>query len=90
MKTKVKIYDFGEDQFDRYTVAIIDKDWKSSVLPGTVPMLCISENPTWYAGFSQFTSGKLGKHLGKRIKFENLPKEAQKHVIQRLEENIVY
>jgi len=84
----VAVYDNDGETFDRYTVVFVDKDAKT----GFHDMLGLSSNPTSPQGFSQWTSGQWTKggtnaHLGKRIKFTDLPGNVQKHVFDRLKIN---
>jgi hypothetical protein len=47
-------------------------------------MIGMSEDPTHPQGFSQFTEGQEGEHLGKPIAFETLPENIQKHIEERV------
>ena len=79
---KVKVYDNGGETADRYTVVILDRAWDTK--PGYKAMLGLSDDPTHPQGFSQFTEGQDGPHLGKLIKFTDLPRNVQEHVKDRL------
>ena len=79
--TKVRVYDNGGKTIDRYSVVVEGEDWKSSASSGSVPMLSLSEGGK---GVSQWGDGKEGKHLGRPVKWENLDKETQKHIEDRL------
>jgi hypothetical protein len=76
---KVRVYDGGEEEMDRYTIVIDDKDWQAN--PGRKPMLGCGEGGR---GVSQFTEGVEGAHLGKGIAFKDLSADTQRHVIFRL------
>lgn len=70
------IYDNGGKTLDRYTV-VTDEPEHS----GFVAMLGLSEGGN---GFSQWTAGQAGKHLGKKVKLEDLSEDTQKHIRGRL------
>ena len=79
----IKVYDDERESFDRYTV-VLDE-------PGTkrgrdFTALSLSANPGHPQGVSQFTTAQDGPHLGKRLKFSDLPDNVQKHVIRRFAE----
>ena len=70
------IYDNEGDTLDRYTVFTDQREgdyWEA---------LAIGNDPR---GFSQFTTGQKGAHLGKLITFDDLPELIQQHIINRLE-----
>lgn len=75
----IKCYDNGGKTADRYTVFYMD-------IPETHGFMLVgmSERPFHPHGFGQHSSGTPGRHCGKRIKFEELPKDCQKLVIQDL------
>jgi hypothetical protein len=81
-----RIYDNGGETFDRYTVYYSG--------PGTRERrnmrMCLgmSEDPFSPLGFCQHSSGQVGKHNGKRIKFSQLPIDCQKAVKNDLQEVI--
>lgn len=73
MKIKA-IYDAGEDVLDRYTI-VVNKFFK--VLRSGVRLYdCISASENG-AGVFTWSSCQLGKHLGKKIKLEDLSIELQ-------------
>lgn len=83
------VYDDGKS-IDRYTVYYSRRsDW--GIVRGThsfqmnlypcVGMNCAPFHPQ---GFGQHGSGCLGRHNGKRIRFEDLPADCQKLVMQDL------
>lgn len=93
IKKKIKnddrfaVYDSKGDN-DRYTV--IDLMWcerypvagsKKKYLYDCLGFNNVPTNPSH--GVSQFSSCNMGRHLGKRIKFSQLPRDLQKHVIER-------
>jgi hypothetical protein len=84
-ETRVRVYDSGPDKgMDRYSVVIDGKDWKNTANPGFVPMIGLDEGGR---GISQFSEGKEGKHLGKPVKWEDLSKDTQDHIKQRLSDS---
>jgi len=78
----VKCYDNGGKTFDRYTVVYLDDKYK---VQGKVwyTMLGMSNNP--FEGFGQHCEGQLGKHLGKKIAFDDLPEDCKKLVLIELQ-----
>lgn len=80
---KITVYDNGGKTFDRYTIVLHGKEWAER--GGLTTMLGLSHNPTHPQGFSQWTSGTPGRHLGRKITFSRLPKNIQSHVRARLE-----
>ena len=77
-----KIYDNGGDTADRYTVFTDQHEGQY------YEALCVNDMPTHPSyGFSQFSFGAPGEHLGKEISFDDLPDNVQAHVKQRLDLN---
>lgn len=76
----IAIYDNGGETIDRYTVVF-------SELATTYDheMLGLSDNPHEANGFSQWTHGQNGDHLGTKIDFVDLPENVQKHVKSRMD-----
>ena len=68
---------------DRYTV-VLDRSVSEST-PGYHPMLGLSDDPESPWGFSQFSDGVPGRHLGRRIRFRALPPQVQAHITRRLQ-----
>lgn len=80
---KIKaIYD-NPNSFDRYSVYVDEKQPN-----GLYDCLGLSSEPTAYNGFSQWTSGMLGKHNGKKVSFNSLPENIQEHIKFRLSNDI--
>lgn len=74
----IAIYDNGGETLDRYTFVLNTKhdvDGKYNE--------CLATCSTGLR-FSQFSSCQAGKHLGKKIKMTDIPKELQSHVKNRL------
>lgn len=80
----VDIHDAGEEPADRYTVVF--KDCPVERKPGFYLCVGMSAHPFHPQGFGQHTEAMAGDHLGKRIKFEDLPPDCQKLVLQDLSE----
>jgi hypothetical protein len=76
MKIKA-IYDDGGESLDRYTV-VYDEVEREVFQGGKVVKL--------YQGIGQHCTAMLGRHLGKRIKFEQLPVDCQRLVKRDLAE----
>jgi hypothetical protein len=83
-ETRVRIYDSGEDQIDRYTAIVEGKDWDATASPGFKPSLGFGVGG---GGVSQWGDAKEGKHLGKKVKFTDLDKDSQEHLLKRLRES---
>lgn len=78
------VWDNGGKTVDRYTVAVEpDPDAARSPYLST---LALSSDPTSPQGFSQWTEGLPGPHLGREITWEDLPEHIRAHVAARLKE----
>ena len=77
----VRIYDNGGKTADRYTAVYMDSPERAA---GMFQCVGMSENPFHPQGFGQHSSAMPGKHLGKRIAFEALPKDCQRLVMRDL------
>jgi hypothetical protein len=83
-KDVLSIWDGGEDSgLDRFTVVLDPKEGWDLERGGSHQMIGFADGGR---GISQFTSGKVGKHLGKKIKWNELSKESQSHIIGRLKD----
>ena len=79
--TDVRVYDNGGETFDRYTIVIenpvtLEQSWLGS-----------SQDPFFPSGFGQHLGDEAsgmqeGEHLGRRIKFAELPEKVQQFVRQ--------
>ena len=76
------IYDNEGKTLDRYTIVTDEKQGKF------VAMLGLSAHPTDYNGFSQWSTGTDGPHLGKRVQFEYLTALLQNHIAARVFEPV--
>ena len=89
----LEIRDNGGKTFDRYTVVYedIEPGFVGHQPDGTIApnkilsCLGMSERPFHPQGFGQHSSCQDGKHLGKKIRFEDLPADCQKAVLQDIE-----
>lgn len=71
----IKVYDNLGESFDRYTV--LRTDWPYNRSGTLCQAFGMSDNPTHPQGFGQHTGAQDGPHLGKPIKFEELPSACQ-------------
>jgi len=84
-KSPVNCYDNGGSTFDRYTIVFKKLDER-----GDCVYLAASTYPFHPQGFGQHGSARgridlpTWKHLGKRIRFSELPEDVQKFVNQNL------
>jgi hypothetical protein len=77
----IACYDNGGKTVDRYTVVF---NTKHDVQGKYNECLGLSSNPSDPQGFSQFSGCTLGRHLGKKVAFKDLPENIQKHVEVRI------
>jgi hypothetical protein len=80
----VRIYDNGGKTLDRYTAVYTDMPEANGLF--SARGMC--SNPFSPQGIGCFTSASPGRHLGKRIKFEELPEQCKKLILSDLEETI--
>ena len=73
----IRCYDNGGKTIDRYTVVYMDRPEREA---GLYVAIGASEFPFHPLGFGQHCTAMPGRHLGKRIPFESLPKDVQKMV----------
>lgn len=80
----ITIYDNGGKTLDRYSVVLNNYRRKSTVNGNTVTLYeCLSLNEAGN-GFSQFCEAVKGRHLGKKVNFNELSEATQRHIIERL------
>lgn len=65
------IYDNGGKTFDRYTI-VLDEKWDREGKFNTC--LRMSENPNSHLGYCEHGSCEIGRHLGKKLTINKLPK----------------
>ena len=74
------IWDNKGESYDRYTVIFenIDRELELN------HCLSVSSDPDSIQGYSNFSYGLAGDHLGERVTFEALPEDIQKHIGRRI------
>ena len=77
----IRIYDNNGKTYDRYTVVYMNEPENGFK---TYAARAMNAYPFHPQGFGQYCTAMPGRHLGKRIKFEELPKDCQKLVLQDL------
>ena len=71
----IKCYDNGGETADRYTVVFLDEPEPGK--PGIFACLGMGETPLHPQGVCMSGIAQLGRHLGRVIKFTDLPKDCQ-------------
>ena len=79
--SQTHIYDNGGKTSDRYTAVYIFQPEKA---PNTFSAVGMNDKPFHPMGIGMHCTAMPGQHLGKRIKFEDLPEDCQKVIIQDL------
>ena len=74
----LRIYDNGGKTIDRYTVIYMD----CPEARGLYAARGMNAHPFHPLGFGMFCTAQPGRHLGKRITFDQLPVDCQKVVMQ--------
>ena len=81
-----RIYDTGPaGPFDRYTIAF--KGYRLAGGGMVYPYLASSDNPCHPQGFGLYAESDTfltGKHLGKRVRFEDIPLEVQRFILNSI------
>lgn len=78
----VRIYDAGNSTCDRYTVVYMDEPEMAGGYDNCYSCLAMSSDPFSPLGFCQHSTAMPGRHLGRRIKFTELPQDCQKALLQ--------
>jgi hypothetical protein len=78
---EVRIYDNGGKTLDRYTAVYMDEPENR---PGTFSARAMSRDPFHPQGFGCSTTAMPGRHLGKRIKFNECPPDVRELILQDL------
>lgn len=73
----VLVYDNGGKTFDRFTAVYMDRP---SYHGGAYEARGMSRHPTHPQGYGMYGDAMPGRHLGKRIRFQDLPEECQRLV----------
>ena len=81
-KRSIRCYDNGGKTFDRYSVVFMNEPESH----GLFNSLGMSADPFHPQGFGQHSAAQPGRHLGVRIKFEDLPGDCQKAVANHFKE----
>jgi hypothetical protein len=81
----IAVYDNGGKTADRYTVIFMDEPDLGGGYEGCYSSLGMSADPFHPQGFCQHGPAKPGRHLGRRIAFEDLPADCQKAVRRDME-----
>ena len=76
-KLNIRCYDDGGKSVDRYTVVYMDQPESGYKHYACVGM---SANPFHPQGVGQHSIATVGRHLGKRIQFEDLPEDCRELV----------
>jgi hypothetical protein len=79
---QIKIYDNNGKTLDRYTAVYMFSPENQA---NTYSARAMSERPFHPQGFGQYCTAMPGRHLGKRIKFLDLPSDCQKLILQDIE-----
>lgn len=77
----IRCYDNGGETADRYTVVYMDRKRG----PGLFYSVGMNGSPFHPQGIGQHCAVMPGRHLGRRIKFADLPADCQKLVKQDLQ-----
>ena len=83
-ETVLRVYDNGGRSFDRYTILPprwAGNDYRENA-PGSWIAIASSERPFSPQGFGQHCRAVAGSHLGKRIKWSDLPADVQRFARQ--------
>jgi hypothetical protein len=79
--TSVRVYDLGGATVDRYTVVMVGKEWDESARKGYKMMLGMGPGGR---GVSEWGEVQEGKHLGRRVRWDDLPEETRRHIERRV------
>ena len=82
LELNIECYDNEDQTFDRYTVIFFDQPEAA----GLWSCLGMSADPFSPQGFGQHSSAARGPHLGKRIRFVDLPDDCQRAVMLEFED----
>lgn len=81
MQKRIRCYDNGGKTADRYTVVYMDQPERR---PNTYAARSMNAEPFHPQGIGMYCTATPGRHLGKRVKLTNLPKDCQKLVAMDL------
>ena len=77
-KLNIRCYDDGGKSVDRYTVVYMD--WPENKPGRFYSCVGMSDAPFHPQGVGQHSIATVGRHLGKRIQFEDLPEDCRELV----------
>jgi hypothetical protein len=89
MKKNIKIYDNGGKTLDRYTIVFTDRQYYregSQRDQDRFVKEALACNSEPFHGIGMHVSATCGRHLGKRITFEECPEQVQKFILQNMED----
>lgn len=83
LNQRIRCWDFGPSAKDRYTIAFMSKPPIRSRATGRIHRPCIVSgmDPQGCSGHEEV---QIGRHLGKRLSFANLPQPVQSLVLREL------
>ena len=81
LNQRIACYDDGGKTYDRYTVVYLEQPENKPFIFAAVGM---SAEPFHQQGLGQHCAAKPGKHLGRRIRFSDLPDDCKKLVLRDL------
>lgn len=82
---RIRAYDDGGKTLDRYTVVYLETAFIQPTTGRKVyEFVGMSEDPFHPQGFGQHGECETGRHLGKRIRFADLPPACQRLVLSDL------
>jgi hypothetical protein len=79
--TYITVYRSREPVLDCWTATLNSPEWDSSVNRGKTAMLGMSETAS---GYSEFTEGDEGPHLGKKVPWNEVPDIIKRHIMSRI------
>ena len=92
----VACYDNGGESCDRYTVMFGSPLWtpdyarlnsESGLDPRLIPCLFMSEAPSHPQGVSIWSEARRGPHLGRKVRWLDLPENIRQHTVNRAEDD---
>ena len=78
INASIQAFDFGESAIDRYTVVYMGAPIPRK--PGQFMAVGMNAHPSHPMGFGQHVECAPGEHLGRSIRFQDLPPDCQRLV----------